>query len=461
MRQMQSFFRSPWGRGLQQAALVLAGFAALAGSGVIDCGDPSRKSLGPVGPDVAVVTRLILTPAPPYTGNVLQPIVFTVKAVDASGAAVRDAQNGITLEFFESNLQLDLTDAPDADNAVVQVTARPAAPSIGGQVSVIYANPGGATITESFDVLFSTGTARLVVSPAGPLTLRLNESVPVTITALDPNNGIITGADRFIEVLDTDGGILSSADFEFDPGEPSGDGILRGRIVARRLVGDGTDDVTFLTRNPQVSTRVDVTIIEAAPSARVVASSPTATTIPGSTISLTAILEDPSGNPFPAGEALVQATSSNPAVATIESRVPDDGDGFVEFRVRAVAVGTAEIRFTYPGATTAVTALSVVSAPAGRVVASPSSGQVHVGQTIAIDARVVDGAGNLVPGSDAFVTAQIFGSGGATIVSRSEGTPGDGIVTYTIRGDTAGFVIVAFDYPGTQGSGTATLTVIP
>jgi hypothetical protein len=380
----------------------------------------------------------------------------------------RRTDTGELRPFYETVAELIATDAsivtivkgtPGADGAhdgraTFRVTALRT-----GNVD-LRARLNGSSIREphtdflaSASLAVSLAVRSLQVSPSGPITLKISDRQTIEFQVLNAAGAPIPGFEDFVTVLSSNTAVVSGTAPTILPS----DGVGTWEITAQST---GEANLTFQYRSGTPVT-VRVIVEPSAPTGSVVASTPNAQAIPGHDIILRALVRDAAGNSFPGGEPFVQATSSNPGIATIQARTEGAADGTVEFTVRGVSPGNAEIRYTYPGAPPAVTSLTVVDAPAGRVVSVQSGAQMHAGTTIVLTARVRDPITNaLVPGSDPFITARSGNQAIATVLGKDEGIPGDGEVTFTIRGDSPGVTIILFRYPGSDDDMTI-LTVNP
>jgi hypothetical protein len=451
----RAFFRSPFGRGIQQAAVVLAGFAILAFSGVVDCGPDDGTLVGAIPADVVVAVRI--SPAGPVKVSFTETIVLTVMAINLSGSPVPNSQSGILLTNPGDRFVILVEDEPDPDNAVMRFTIRPKGELGDVPVEATVTNKNGVVIRSlPVTIGFTHTVARLVFDPAGPFDMLNGQTAFITVRALDAGENPVPGAERFIGVRNS---TTSEPILAGNAIETIGPGTIRFPLNASPSA-TGEARIEASIGNPLILSTLVARILTA-PTGSVIASTPNAQAVPGNDIILRALVRDAAGNSFPGGEPFVQATSSNTAVATIQGRSEGAANGIVEFTVRGVTAGNAEIRFTYPGAPNAVTNLTVVNAPPGRVVSVQSGAQMQAGTTIVLTARVRDRVTNaLVPGSDPFITARAANQGIATVLGKDEGIPGDGEVTFTIRGDSPGVAIILFSYPGSDDD-TTSLTVNP
>jgi hypothetical protein len=450
---LRALLRTPVGRGVQQAAVVLGGFAALAFSGVIDCDSPQTdRSLGPTGPNAPVVAELVFSPAGPLSADVNSTITFTVTARDANGRPVANSQNGIVLEE-QGPVLVNVTDAPDPDNAVVQVTVAARGPDLTMPwlLRARYENASGQLVAATIELTFTHRGAHISLSEGGPLTMAPGMSLPITARFLDANFNDVPGGDRFITVnrsVNASGNPV--VEFVPDAGEPNGDAVLSGTLQARNPNDAGFPGRVFFDMDsPDVSTSVDVNVVNAPGGVVINSVNSNATMASNFTREFCAVARDQAtGAARPDAEPFVGAVSSNTAVAVVQERLAGPAnDGFVCFIVRGVANGTARIDFTYPNTAAGTTNLTVATAPPGNAGATEPSVVVHVGHTVSVFGRIVDGAGNPVPAGEPFLTARSSDSAVARVSNRNEGAA-DGTVEFFIQGVSQGAADIFIEYPG-------------
>ncbi|CAN5389029.1 hypothetical protein BH09GEM1_BH09GEM1_38870 [soil metagenome] len=157
----------------------------------------------------------------------------------------------------------------------------------------------------------------------------------------------------------------------------------------------------------------------------------------GDSALVAAVVRDSADVVIPPAAAPVTLSSSDPAVLTID---PATG------RVRAIAVGTASLRASAGSVTTSVS-VTVTPIPIAKVVVSPASGSVVVGQTFTYVAQPQSATGAVLPGrvvawsSSDTTIASVSPSGAATakrvgvatITATSEGVSGTGTLTVSPR----------------------------
>lgn len=455
----------------------------------VGCESTSKAGLGPTGPNVgAQIADLVITPVSveittaecdlqgcdldgsgnDWVNHFTQPIVATITAVDADGRPVKDAQNGITVEI-QLPFIVRVTDAPDPDNAVIQVTIAAVATDwedeFGARVLTWYYSPSSPAGTGVRSVGFYHNSVDLRLEPeqhefsdSDNVFVHVGQTLAASATLITESGAPETGADNYIlyHSITREGiGTTGVARFVEDAGEPSGDGILRGRIEGRAV---GRARILFLVNNPHIIRGMNVRVVPAVARLEFVPPGRLALQ-PGEQRVVQVRALDGAGNPVAGADALIEFVSNNGAVASIVARDDGPSDGVVSLTVRATGPGSTLIDATYPGLA-AVASLGVDVAfppnvPAGIVVSTESFAAVGVGAERVLEASVRNPAdGSLVPNSDPFVTATSTDQTIVQVLSKDEGTPNDGVVTFRVRGVAAGNAQIRYHYPNAADATT-------
>ncbi len=330
-------------------------------AGCFETCDKAAQSLGPAPVDVTV-DRLVTDLSPGMGGYVLDLYFtetgsFTVTAMDPEGRPVPNAQNGILVDVNEEEemLHVAIADEPDPDNATIRVTVKPlvafasAAFGMGGnRISLRFVNPDRSEAAGSVIVGIHHDIASLALDPAGPVTLAIGQSQPVTLRALDAQGAPVPGAEHFLGIVSTN--TLGDTDFDLvlDWNGPA-DGVLNGTVTGLHVdQGSATFSLDGDSRVAPVTLAVNV-VTDPAPSGHVISVTSSDAIHVDVTWEFEAVIYDSHGNSVP-GDEFVTATSSDPAVAAIEAKIDDvPNDGRVKFRVKGLSVGQTTITYHYPG----------------------------------------------------------------------------------------------------------------
>lgn len=332
-------------------------------------------------------------------------------------AAVGSVAVSPAVAYLDVDEQLQLAAAvadpagQDLDRTVSWVSSDPAIATIDAAGRLVAKAAGIVTITATVDGKSATAKVTVHVPVAEvevPAVAKVDVGGTLTITATPTDaNGVRvdrpvmwTSSDPTVATVDANGVVRA-----LKPGTAT--------IAARAGTHTSWTTVTVVT---------PVTVLSITPA--------TGRFLPGGTVGLVATLRDERGNPIAAGP--FEWRSSNPAVATVDAK------GVVSFLTEGVVVVTAT-----SGAATA-TAQFESRIPVATVAVLPLTATVPVGKTVSLAATPKSAAGKVL------ARTVVWTSRNPAIATVNGGT-----VTAVAVG-TATIVATA-----DEGSGTATITVVP
>ena len=350
-------------------------------------------SEGQVGTTTVVVSRVPVTSVTvtPPSANLL-----VGRTVTLTGTP-RDARGGT------------LSDRPvswrSSNDAVATVSQSGVVTAVGPGSAVVFATVEG-----------QTDQASITVSP-----------VPVASVAVSPSTGsILVGQTTSFTatVRDADGREVGDREVTWSTSDPrialvSSNGVVTG-------VGAGTATITATSEGKSGSASITVAPV---PVASVTVSPASNSATVGSTVQLSATVQDANGTTV--ADRPVSWTSSDPLVASVSS------DGLVT----ALKAGTTTITATSEGRSGRAT-VSVSPVAVASVTVSPSPASVQVGSTVQLSAATKDANGNALSGravtwsssnsdvASVTTTGLVTGvsAGSATITATSEGQSGSSTV---------------------------------
>lgn len=277
-------------------------------------------------------------------------------------------------------------------------------------------------------VVVAPSVVALTVDPPGAVTLVEGETTSLEVTAVDGDGNAVPGPDGVIAATTGSPDIVEATVVT----GPGGDGAVTVTL-------DGLDEgvaVVELT-HPAVVEPVEILVLVVARVSQVAVEPAELTMSPGDQALVTVRLLDGAGNPVPNAELGVSAVSTEASVMDVVEVVDlDPGDGVIQLRVEASAVGVADLRVGYPGVAEAAVQVTVLNVVPGPDIAAIPGFYARVGT------RVDDACGGAP----------------ATI-----GNPPGGVTRATVRGSTVTLAVGSETYDGAYdpatGAWSATLTV--
>ena len=345
---------------------------------------------------------------------VIAPMEATLMSLGATvqlTATVLD-QNGQSVEDAVVTWQ-------SSDESVATVSADGLVTAVGNGVVRITATSGSASTGIDVTVMQSAGS--MVIEPEMSTLMSLGETVQLTATVLDGNGQPVAGAVVTWE---------------------SGDEAV-ATVSAQGLVTAVSNGVARITATSGIATAgIDVTVMQ---SAGCIVIEPMEATLMslGASVQLSVTVLD--GNGQPVSGAVVTWQSSDEAVATVSTQ------GLV------TAVNNGSVRITATSGSASAGIDVTVLQSAGSIVIEPEMATLmSLGETVQLEATVLDGNGQLVSGAvvmwqssdEAVATVSAEGlvtavrNGTARITARS-GSASQGIDVTVIQ--SAGSIVIAPD----------------
>lgn len=255
----------------------------------------------------------------------------------------------------------------------------------------------------------SPSPAQIAITPSAP-AIAVGSQIALQAEVHDASGQIVPGASVFWSSNDTT--IVSISDA----------GVVTGKSVGTTQIAASSNGQSAVV--PVTVVPIGVASVAVAPGS--------ATITVGGTVTVQGIAYDASGNTL-SGRTVVWASSS-PHVATV------DASG----KVVGVAAGTATITGTIEGKAGS-SSITVAVIPVAKVVVSPGSAALDVGQSAALTAATTDANGNTLTGrtitwssantSIATVTSaglvKAIGAGTTTISATAEGKTGTAQIAVT------------------------------
>ena len=282
-----------------------------------------------------------------------------------------------------------------SDAGVATVSGQGLVTAVGNGSVTITARSGSASASVPVTVMQSAES--VVIEPSSATLMSLGETVQLEASVLDQNGQPVAGAE------------VSWSSSDMAIATVSGEGLVTAA---------GNGSVTITARSGSASASVPVSVMQSAESVVVEPSSTTLMAI-GETVQLTASVLD--GNGQPMKDATVSWSSNDEAVATVSA----------QGLVTAVSNGSAQITARSGNASVSVSVTVIQSV--GSVVIEPSSATLmSLGETVQLNASVLDQNGQ--PVSGAVVSWQTSDEGIATVSSQGLVTAvSNGTATITAR----------------------------
>ena len=345
---------------------------------------------------------------------VIAPMEATLMSLGATvqlTATVLD-QNGQSVEDAVVTWQ-------SSDESVATVSADGLVTAVGNGVVRITATSGSASTGIDVTVMQSAGS--MVIEPEMSTLMSLGETVQLEATVLDGNGQPVAGAVVTWE---------------------SGDEAV-ATVSAQGLVTAVSNGVARITATSGIATAgIDVTVLQSAGSIVIAPMEATLMSL-GASVQLSVTVLD--GNGQPVSGAVVTWQSSDEAVATVSTQ------GLV------TAVNNGSVRITATsGSASAGIDVTVLQSAGSIVIAPEMATLMSLGETVQLEATVLDGNGQLVSGAvvmwqssdEAVATVSAEGlvtavrNGTARITARS-GSASQGIDVTVIQ--SAGSIVIAPD----------------
>lgn len=306
--------------------------------------------------------------------------------------------------------------------------------------------PGQTVTWSTLDPAVATVDAGLVTAVAvgttsiGATSGTLSVSVSATVTQTPASISLSPGSLDFESlgdtatvaalVLDSGGGTIANASVTWSSSNPSVATVVGGLVTS---VGVGNATITG-TAGP-VSDQMTVSVVQV-PDSVTVSPDPIVLNGPGDAVTAVAVVRDAGG--FEIAGQTVTWLSADPGVVTAAAGL-----------VTAVGVGSTTVTASSGSLSTTVM-VSVTATPASVVLSADSVTLSGAGDTISVDAQVLDAGGNEIP--NAQVT---WSSSDSAVVTVTDGlitaaSTGTATVTAT-AGAQSSTVVVTVEQPGGSG----------
>ncbi len=287
-------------------------------------------------------------------GSVSATCSVTVVATPAESITLN--QTSASLKVGETvSLTATVLPANATDKTVTWSSSNTAVATVDANGKITAVALGNATITAKCGSISATCSVTVVATPAETVTLnqttaslKVGETVSLTATVLPA-----TTTDKTVSWSSSNPAIVTVD--------------ANGKVTAVAL-----GNAVITAKCGSVSATCSVTVV-ATPAESVTLSQNMASLKVGETVSLTATVL-----PADATDKTVTWSSSNPAVATVDSNG----------KVTAVALGEATIKAKC-GSVSASCSVTVVATPAESVTLSPTTASLKVGETVSLTATVL------------------------------------------------------------------------
>ena len=313
---------------------------------------------------------------------------ITISSGYASATAtVTVSQEAGSIVITPSSVTLERVGQTEQLEAVVYDTGNSAIP--GAVVVWSSSHPDFATIdANGLVTALSSGTTQITATSGGVSTTRpvfVVLAQPAARIVLNISEATLTTIGQTVQldalVYDVDGVAIPGAQVAWSSSQAAVAMVGDNGMVS--AVSDGTTLVTATSGNVSTFATIHVVVEREAVSITITPSSATLTSV-GETVQLEAVVYDVDGAVIPG--ALVEWTSSGPAVATV------DANGLVT----AVSNGTVQITATSGEVKAGATI--IVELEAGSITVNPASATLtSVGQTVQLEAVVYDIDGTVIP----------------------------------------------------------------
>jgi uncharacterized protein YjdB len=302
-------------------------------------------------------------------------------------------------------------------------------------------NTAVATVSSTGSVhLMAAGSATLTAAAGGmsapvPVTVARVAPVVAAVTVTPSSLRLVPGAVSPLTALPVDSGgrAVTGATIAWHSSVPAVASVSSSGVVTGATIGNAT--VTATAGGHSASASV-VVVSAQAPVASVTMSPATLTLTVGQSGAVTATPVDSTGASVPG--AVIAWSSSNTSIATVANGT-----------IRAIAVGMATISAASAGKVgqTTVTVVAAPPPPVSRVVVSPTTATLTVGQTTTVTAAPQDSLGHAVSG--------------ATVTWASSATGIATVTNGTVRAIAAGTATISATSQGKAGQMTVTVRAAP
>ncbi|MDE2728366.1 MAG: Ig-like domain-containing protein [Gemmatimonadota bacterium] len=341
---------------------------------LVTCGkdSPTKPDPPPAPPFIPVPTRVAITPEAPTLSAIGQTVQMSAVVFDQNGDRMTAAVSWSS-----------------SDTAVVRVSPAGLAIAEANGTAAITARAG--TVSSTVNVTVQQSVVRISIVPETATLHAIGQTVQLSATVLDQNGHTITGASVNWESENLPVATVSD----------------RGLVTARM---DG--QATILARFDGVTAQASVIVMQAATRIVIMPETPVMDAI-GQTVQLSATVLDE--NDGPVQDASVQWTSSDPAVAVVDST------GLV------TAVNNGRAMITAMSGEAAASVVATVSLTVARIEVEPASvSLMSAGETVQLSAIVYDRNDTVIPGA-----AVTWSSSDPSVASVST----SGLVTAKMNGE--------------------------